>query len=56
MKNIYLAALLLLPVTILAQPAGFNYDESKVPDYELPVLLELESGKAVQTVEMWKEL
>ena len=56
MKNIYLAALLLLPVTILAQPAGFNYDESKVPDYELPVLLELESGKAVQTAEMWKKL
>lgn len=38
-----------------AQPAGFNYDESKVPEYQLPELLKTQDGKPVATSEMWMQ-
>lgn len=50
------AAFLLLLAMISpasAQPKGYNYDESKVPDYELPEVLKTEAGKTVDTAEQW---
>ncbi len=38
----------------IAQQDEFNYDESKVPDYELPSLFETADGKKVETVSSWK--
>ena len=35
------------------QPAGFNYDEAKVPEYELPEILRMADGEAVETVADW---
>ncbi len=37
-----------------AQPAGFNYDESKVPPYELPDALVLADGQPVRNEEIWR--
>ncbi|MBO4536810.1 MAG: family 43 glycosylhydrolase, partial [Bacteroidales bacterium] len=34
---------------------GFNYDESKVPEYTLPELLRLDNGKAVTDVKTWEK-
>ena len=39
-----------------AQPAGFNYDESKVPKYELPELLVSSKGQKITTAEQWTTL
>lgn len=38
---------------LLGQPAGFNYDESKVPAYDLPEILRYEDGTAVERAEQW---
>jgi hypothetical protein len=38
-----------------AQPAGANYDESKVPSYELPDPLRLSDGTMVTDAETWRE-
>jgi len=37
-----------------AQPKGFNYDESKVPAYDLPDPLWDQSGKPVKDAESWR--
>ena len=34
---------------------GFNYDEDKVPAYELPTLLKLADGKDVKDVKTWEK-
>ena len=34
---------------------GFNYDETKVPEYELPELLRLSNGKPVKNVKTWEK-
>ena len=48
-----IAALSLLScTTIMAQ---FNYDESKVPAYELPELLKLNDGTPVKAAATWKK-
>jgi hypothetical protein len=44
---------LLTPQTISAQPAGYNYDESKVPKYSLPDPLTLLSGCKVTDAGTW---
>jgi len=49
------AGLVLLAGAALAQPAGFNYDESKVPDYTLPDPLVLLDGSAVTDAAAWRE-
>ncbi|MGC4004204.1 MAG: hypothetical protein QM811_14225 [Pirellulales bacterium] len=38
---------------LAAQPAGFNYDEAKVPAYTLPPLLKMNNGDAVTKAEQW---
>ena len=48
-----LLALLLAPVSVSAQKFVANYDESKVPDYELPDPLRLASGQPVRTARKW---
>ena len=39
---------------VAAQPAGYNYDESKVPAYTLPDPLVSESGEKIDSAENWK--
>lgn len=38
-----------------AQPAGFNYDEAKVPSFELPDPLVMADGTPVTTAELWTQ-
>ena len=39
-----------------SQTEGYNYDESKVPDYELPLLLESDLGGRISTKEEWNSI
>ena len=39
---------------VSAQNARINYDESKVPQFELPALLTSDSGDSIRTVEEWE--
>ncbi len=48
-----MATLLLVTGVALAQPAGANYDESKVPPYTLPDSLVMANGKPVVTASDW---
>ncbi|MEO1981054.1 MAG: hypothetical protein ABGZ24_11100, partial [Fuerstiella sp.] len=49
-----LAIAALLPSSeVAAQPAGFNYDESSVPDFALPELLKAQDGSAVTSAQQW---
>lgn len=45
--------LLFVGATLTAQ---FNYDESKVPDYQLPELLKSEKGVVIRTPEDWRKI
>jgi hypothetical protein len=47
------ASALLLPLLAEAQPAGFNYDEAKVPQYTLPDALVLSDGTRVTDAKTW---
>ncbi|MQY62987.1 MAG: acetylxylan esterase [Calditrichaeota bacterium] len=38
-----------------AQPEGFNYDEAKVPEYDLPNPLVLSNGTEITTARLWWE-
>lgn len=49
-----LLILLAMTAPALAQPKGFNYDESKVPDFELPDPLVMQDGTPVTTAEQWQ--
>ena len=44
-----------LPTTAFAQPAGFNYDESKVPQFELPDLMTAADGSPITVASDWTE-
>lgn len=46
---------LTLAAAAFAQPAGFNYDEAKVPRYELPDVLTMRDGTPVKTPADWTE-
>ena len=48
-----LAVLMSLPPSADGQPAGFNYDESKVPAYTLPDPLVLNDGTPVTDAASW---
>lgn len=53
----YLSALLthlLMTALLCAQPEGFNYDEGKVPAYNLPDPLVMQDGTPVATAEQWR--
>lgn len=41
------------PATLRAQPKGFNYDESKVPAFQLPDLLVSSDGTSIDTADAW---
>ena len=50
-------SLLLIGLSVspaFAQRDSVNYDEAKVPDYQLPPLLRLSSGQAVTNPEQWR--
>ena len=47
--------LLTLGTALLAQPAGFNYDEAKVPKYTLPDPLVMTDGTPVTDAAMWRK-
>ena len=40
--------------SISGHPAGFNFDESKVPPYELPEILRMRDGTTVETPAQWE--
>ncbi len=50
----YLIATLIFSTPLIAGPAGYNYDESKVPEYTLPDPLVMENGKKVEIAAAWK--
>ncbi len=50
----FLMIMLAAVTTVTAAPAGFNYDESKLPPYKLPDPLVLQDGTKVSTPEEWK--
>ena len=50
---ILLSSLAAMPLT--AQPAEFNYDEEKVPAYELPDALCLADGSPIEDAETWRK-
>jgi hypothetical protein len=49
------AAAALLAASVWAQPAGFNYDESKAGTYTLPDPLVTASGERVATAKAWND-
>ncbi len=51
----FLSAALLVCLSAAAQPAGANYDESKVPNYSLPDVLTLKNGQKVRDARSWRE-
>ncbi len=56
MRKTFLAIVaLFMTVTVSAQREP-NYDESKVPDFELPELLKCENGKVITSTKEWEEL
>jgi hypothetical protein len=48
--------LFLLGSTSMAQRPGFNYDESKVPEYSLPAVLEAADGQRITTAAEWRDI
>lgn len=49
--------LLVFPLVVgaaIAQPEGFNYDESKVPEFDLPDPLVAEDGRRIDSAEAWR--
>ena len=55
-RRIFLALVAFgLCVSLGAQSQGINYDESKVPAYELPDPLVFSNGKAVKNKRQWKK-
>ncbi|MBI2480020.1 MAG: acetylxylan esterase [Planctomycetia bacterium] len=49
------AFVLIAASSSLAQPSGFNYDESKVPTFTLPDPLVLTNGEKVADTKTWQE-
>lgn len=45
----------LFSISAFAQPEGFNYDEDKVPTFDLPDPLTLASGEKVVDAKTWRE-
>ena len=56
MNPFLLALFLLLTLKLSAQPLGANYDESKIPDYQLPELLKSEKGRKIRKAAQWEKI
>ncbi len=56
MKYPLLTLFLLSVILCHAQPPNANYDESKVPEYELPTLLKSNSGRKIKQVKQWEKI
>ncbi|HIG29381.1 MAG TPA: acetylxylan esterase [Verrucomicrobiales bacterium] len=54
LRILSLSTILTLP-TLSSRALDANYDESKIPAYELPPLLISESGEKIKTVEAWEK-
>ena len=52
-ESLYLPIFIFTAISAFAQPEGFNYDESKVPDYALPDPLILPDGQPITSPEVW---
>ncbi len=50
-----IAWILATAVSMLFAQRNVNYDEEKVPKYELPELLQLENGETVKSVQQWEK-
>lgn len=46
----------LVATAAFGQPSGYNYDESKVPKFDLPDPLITNSGKKVTTADQWRSI
>jgi hypothetical protein len=53
-KTIILFLIIMFTLPAMSQPDGFNYDESKVPKFDLPELLVLPNGRKVKSVKVWE--
>ncbi|WP_437206461.1 glucuronyl esterase domain-containing protein [Planctomicrobium sp. SH664] len=53
--SVVAAAACLLPGITAAAPPGFNYDEAKVPPYEIPSALQTLDGQQITTAEEWEQ-
>ena len=58
MKKLILTTLLLTGIftSMVAQRIEPNYDESKVPVYELPPLLVSAKGKQIKSIKQWESI
>jgi hypothetical protein len=58
MKKLILNTLLLtgISISMVAQRIEPNYDESKVPVYELPPLLVSAKGKQIKSIKQWESI
>ena len=52
-RAVAVAVALFFTGALAAQPEGFNYDESKVPQYTLPDPLAMASGESVKDAQTW---
>ena len=50
-----LLAILLFSCSLHAQKRGTNYDEAKVPAYELPDPLQFDDGREVRNARQWEK-
>jgi hypothetical protein len=54
-KYLFTALISMLMLPVLSQPAGFNYDEARVPEFRLPDPLQFSNGRKVKSVKAWEQ-
>lgn len=54
-KFLILFMILHFAVSVISQPAGYNYDETRVPAYKLPDALRLPNGRKVRNIKDWEQ-
>jgi hypothetical protein len=54
MKYVFTVLIMLACLSASPQPEGFNYDESKVPQFVLPDPLAMRGGRKVKSVKVWE--
>ena len=54
-RNLSLFFLLILMATTISAQRNVNYDEEKIPSYQLPDLLKLSNGDRVEDVDDWEQ-